>query len=182
MSTSTGSSFTAPVQWVQHGGSFTAGQAQYADLNRDGLADLILQSNDNRFFVSLSTGSSFTAPVQWMQHGGTFTAGQAQYADVNDDGLNDLILQSNDNRFFVSTSSTGSGFTAAADWGDLGGSFTPGQAQYADVNGDGRFDLLFQASDNKEYLSLSSGSNFGAPTLVADFGAYGPFQPGTLHV
>src|SRR5205823_3524021 len=56
VSTSTGSSFTAPVQWVQHGGSFTAGQAQYADLNRDGLADLILQSNDNRFFVSLSTG------------------------------------------------------------------------------------------------------------------------------
>jgi hypothetical protein len=98
-----------------------------------------------------------------MQHGGTFTAGQAQYADVNGDGLKDLILQSNDNRFFVSTSSTGSGFTAAADWGDLGGSFTPGQAQYADVNGDGRFDLLFQASDNKEYLSLSSGSNFGAP-------------------
>ena len=78
--------------------------------------------------------------------------------------------------------STGSGFTAGNGMGDLGGSFTPGQAQYADVNGDGKFDLLFQASDNKEYLSLSSGSNFGAATVVADFGAYGPFQPGTLHV
>src|SRR5438270_714794 len=97
----------------------------------DGRADLIMQSGDNGFYVSLSTGSSFTAPAHWVQHGGSFTAGQAQYADVN---------------------------------------------------GDGRFDLLFQASDNKEYLSLSSGSNFGAPTLVADFGAYGPFQPGTLHV
>ena len=119
--------------------------------------------------------------MQWIQHGGTFTAGQAQYADGNGDGLNDLILQSNDNRFFVSTS-TGSGFTAAADWGDLGGTFTAGQAQYADANGDRKFDLLFQGNDNKEYLSLSSGSGFGAPTLVADFGAYGPFQPGTLHV
>ena len=64
----------------------------------------------------------------------------------------------------------------------MGGSFIPGQAQYADVNGDGRADLLFQANDNKEYLSLSSGSNFGAATVVADFGAYGAFQPGTLHV
>jgi autotransporter-associated beta strand protein len=181
VSTSTGSGFTAPAQWMQHGGSFTAGQAQYADVNHDGLADLILQSNDNRFFVSTSTGSGFDAPVQWMQHGGSFTPGQAQYADVNGDGLNDLILQSNDNRFFVSTS-TGSGFDAPVQWMQHGGSFTPGQAQYADVNGDGRFDLLFQGNDNKEYLSLSSGTNFGAPTLVADFGAYGPFQPGTLHV
>src|SRR5207247_301330 len=128
-----------------------------------------------------STGSSFTPPALWVQHGGTFTAGEAQYADVNGDGRADLILQSLDNRFFVSTS-TGSSFTAPVQWVQHGGSFTAGQAQYADVNGDGRFDLLFQASDNKEYLSLSSGSNFGAPTLVADFGAYGPFQPGTLHV
>jgi hypothetical protein len=41
--------------------------------------------------------------------------------------------------------------------------------------------LLFQGNDNKEYLSLSTGSSFGAPTVVADFGAYGSFQPGTLH-
>jgi hypothetical protein len=119
------------VQWAQQGGSFTAGQAQYADVNGDGMADLIFQGLDNRFWVSLSTGSGFTAPAQWMQHGGTFVAGQAQYGDVN---------------------------------------------------GDGKYDLLFQANDNKEYLSLSSGSGFGAPTLVADFSAYGAFQPGTLHV
>jgi FG-GAP-like repeat len=115
---------------VQHGGTFTPGQAQYADVNGDGRADLIMQGNNNSFYVSLSTGSGFTAPVQWMQHGGSFIAGQAQYADVN---------------------------------------------------GDGKCDLLFQGNDNKEYLSLSTGSSFGAPTVVADFGAYGSFQPGTLH-
>jgi hypothetical protein len=68
------------------------------------------------------------------------------------------------------------------EWGQFSGSFTPGQAQYADINGDGRYDLLFQANDNKEYLSLSNGANFGAASVVANFGAYGPFQPGTLHV
>jgi autotransporter-associated beta strand protein len=183
VSASTGSGFTAPVQWMQHGGSFIAGEAQYADVNRDGLADLIFQSNDNRFFVSLSTGSSFTAPAQWMQHGGTFTAGQAQYADVNGDGVPDLIFQSNDNRFFVSLQNSGSSsFSAPVQWMQHGGSFIAGQAQYADVNGDGRYDLLFQGNDNKEFLSVSTGSSFGVPTIVADFGAYGPFQPGTLHV
>ena len=192
---STGGGFTTPQLWVQHGGTFLAGEAQYADVNNDRRADLIFQGSDNRFYVSLSTGNAFTAPVQWVQHGGSFTPGQAQYADVNADGRADLIMQSGDNGFYVSLS-TGGGFTPPALWvqhggsftagqaqyADVGGSFTPGQAQYADVNGDGRFDLLFQASDNKEYLSLSSGLNFGAPTLVADFGAYGPFQPGTLHV
>src|SRR5437762_1883531 len=91
VSLSTGVSFTAPVQWMQHGGTFTAGQPQYADVNGDGLADLILQSNDNRFFVSPSTGDGFSAPMQWMQHGGTFTPGQAQYADVNGDSKYDLL-------------------------------------------------------------------------------------------
>jgi autotransporter-associated beta strand protein len=183
VSTSTGSSFTAPVQWMQHGGSFIAGEAQYVDVNRDGLADLIFQSNDNRFFVSTSNGSGFAAPVQWMQHGGSFVAGEAQYADVNGDGVPDLTFQSFDNRFLVSLASPGtSGFGAPVEWGQFSGSFTPGQAQYADINGDGRYDLLFQANDNKEYLSLSNGANFGAASVVANFGAYGPFQPGTLHV
>jgi len=95
----------------------------------------------------------------------------------------DLIFQSNDNRFFVSLQNSGSSsFSAPVQWMQHGGSFIAGQAQYADVNGDGRYDLLFQGNDNKEFLSVSTGSSFGVPTIVADFGAYGPFQPGTLHV
>src|SRR5438046_8987020 len=96
---------------MQHGGTFTAGEAQYADVNGDGLADLILQSNDNRFFVSPSTGDGFSAPMQWMQHGGTFTPGQAQYADVNGDSKYDLLFQGNDNKEYLSISS-GAGFVA----------------------------------------------------------------------
>ena len=119
--------------------------------------------------------------MQWVQHGGSFIPGQAQYADVNGDHLADLIMQSTDNGFYVSLS-TGTGFTAPTQWGQLSGNFTAGQAQYADVNGDGKADLLFQANDNKVYLSLSSGANFGAASVVTDFGAYGAFQPGTLHV
>jgi hypothetical protein len=47
---------------MDHGGSFVQGQAQYADLNADGKADLIFQGNDNNFWISFSTGSGFTIP------------------------------------------------------------------------------------------------------------------------
>ena len=125
---STGAGFTAPALWVQQGGSFIPGEAQYADVNNDHRADLIFQGLDNRFYVSLSTGTGFTAPVQWVQHGGSFTPGQAQYADVNADGRADLIMQGNDNGFYVSLS-TGSGFTPPAQWLQLPGSLIPGQVQ-----------------------------------------------------
>jgi hypothetical protein len=36
-----------------------------------------------------------------------------------------------------------------------GGSFRSGEAHFADVNGDGKADLLFQANLNEIYLSLA---------------------------
>src|SRR5438105_212765 len=50
---STGAGFTTPQLWVQHGGTFLAGEAQYADVNDDGRGDVIVQGSDNRFYVSL---------------------------------------------------------------------------------------------------------------------------------
>jgi hypothetical protein len=73
---STGPGFTTPQLWVQHGGSFLAGEAQYADLNNDRRADLIVQGLDNRFFVSLSTGSAFTVPVHGCSTAGASWPGR----------------------------------------------------------------------------------------------------------
>jgi hypothetical protein len=53
VSRSTGTGFSAPAQWMQHGGSFTRGEAQYADVNGDGKIDLLLQANDNNEYLSL---------------------------------------------------------------------------------------------------------------------------------
>jgi VCBS repeat protein len=169
-SQSTGTSFTSPEEWVQHGGEILgADAAQYADVNGDGKADLIYQGSDNSFWVSLSTGKSFTPPAWWIQHGGSFVAGQAQYADLNGDGKADLIFQGLDNAFWVSLS-TGNGFTSPAWWIQHGGSFVAGQAQYADLNGDGKADLIFQGWDNTFWVSLSTGTGFTPPTLWADHG------------
>ncbi|MCP4328007.1 MAG: hypothetical protein GY791_06175, partial [Alphaproteobacteria bacterium] len=156
VSLSTGSGFYPAAQWLDHGDTFHAGQAQYADVNGDGKADLIFQGNVNTFYVSLSTGSGFTPAAQWLDHGDTFNAGQAQYTDVNGDGKVDLIFQGNVNEFYVSLS-TGSGFAPTSTWMDHGESFQAGRAQYADMNGDGKADLIFQSNSNEFIVSTSNG-------------------------
>ena len=167
--------FKVPIKWMQHGASFVPGQAQYADVNADGRADLILHSNANDFWVSLSTGTSFGAPGLWMNHGASFVPGQAQYADLNADGRADLILQSNTNDFWVSLSN-GTGFGPPGLWMNHGASFVPGQAQYADLNADGRADLILHSNANDFWVSLSNGTSFGPPGLWMNHGA--SFVPG----
>ncbi|WP_159107379.1 VCBS repeat-containing protein [Azospirillum sp. B506] len=150
---------------LQQGGNFIRGQAQYADVNGDGRADLIFQGNDNSFKLSLSNGSGFDTPVSVLQEGGSFVRGQAQYADMNGDGKADLIFQGNDNTFNVALS-TGTGFAspfvAMAHGG--GTTFVEGQARYADVNADGRADLIFQDNDNTFWVSVSDGASFAGMT------------------
>ncbi|RTR08615.1 FG-GAP repeat domain-containing protein, partial [Azospirillum griseum] len=93
LSESTGSGFVAPHMVVAEGGTFQAGQAQYADVNGDGKADLLFQDNDNNFYLSESTGNGFASPHLVIDHGGSFQTGQAQLADMNGDGKADLIFQ-----------------------------------------------------------------------------------------
>ncbi len=71
---------------------------------------------------------------------------------------------------------SGNSFSGAVQWQDHGGSFAPGQAQYSDVNGDGRPDLVFQGTDNAFWVSLSTGTSFQAATLWLDHG--GSFATG----
>lgn len=168
----------APAQWVQHGGNFQAGQEQYADINADGMVDLIFRGLDNTFWVSLSTGTTFANPVMWMQHGGAYQAGQAQYVDLNADGMADLVFQGLDNKFWVSLS-TGTGFASPIMWMQHGGAYQAGQAQYADLNADGMADLIFQGLDNQFWVSISTGAGFTTPTVWLQYG--GVFQAGKAH-
>ena len=57
-----------------------------------------------------------------------------------------------------------------------GGPFAPGQTGYADVDGDGKVDMIFQGVDNRFWLSLSTGDGFAPAQLVMGHG--GPFAPG----
>jgi hypothetical protein len=168
VSLSTGTGFTPPAMWVQHGGTFQR-QAQYGDLNGDGKIDLIFQGGGTQFWVSLSTGTGFTPPAMWVQQ-----AGRAKLADLNGDGNADLILEafslanptSNSySRFWVSFS-TGFGFTSPAMWVQYNGVSEEGQAQFADVSGDGMADLIHQGYlDNKLMVYLSTVQGSGQNTI-----------------
>ena len=51
-----------------------------------------------------------------------------------------------------------------------GGTFVPGQARYADLNADGKADLILQGWDNTFWVSLSTGTGFTLPALWMDHG------------
>jgi hypothetical protein len=112
VSLSTGSGFTVPDAWLQHGESMP-NQIQYADVNGDGKADALYFDTlrSGGVWVSLSSGSGFTAPQMWLQHGESMP-NQIQYVDVNGDGKADALyfdtLRSGD--VWLSYS-TGSSFT-----------------------------------------------------------------------
>jgi len=171
LATATGNGFvaiTTPV--IAHGGGFVAGEAQYADVTGDGRADLIYQGLDNRFWLATATGNGFAAidtPV--ITHGGGFVAGGARYADVTGDGRSDLIYQDLDNRFWLGIA-TGTGFNdITTPVASFEGSFAGGSAHYADLNNDGKADLVFQDSDKRVWAALSNGSGFGASQQIAHF-------------
>jgi hypothetical protein len=176
VSLSTGSSFTAPDMWLQHGDS-TPDQIQYADVNGDGKADALYfdTSRSRGVWVSLSTGSGFTAPEMWAQYGSS-TPDQIQYVDVNGDGKADAVHFDTAGTLRVSLSA-GSGFTIPAIWLQHGPS-TPGQIQYTDVNGDGKADALYfdTLRSRGVWVSLSTGSSFTAPDMWLQHGDSTPDQ------
>lgn len=98
--------FSAATQTGGFAGSFIPGQAQYADVNGDGAADLVIQSSDNRFSVGVSTGTGFATPREFLQQTGSFTANQARCADINGDGCSDLIFERQDSSYWLSTGTT----------------------------------------------------------------------------
>ena len=176
VSLSTGSGFTNPGMWVQHGPS-TPDQIQYADVDGDGKADALYFDTlrSRGVWVSLSTGSAFANAAMWLQHGDS-TPDQIQYADVNGDGKADALYFDSDGRIWVSLS-TGTSFTPPAVWAQHGSS-TPDQIQYADVNGDGKVDALYfdVVRDNRVWVNLSTGSGFSSREAWLQHGPSTPDQ------
>lgn len=179
VSRSTGSSFSAPVLWVNNYG-FEAGGWQVerhprilADVNGDGRNDVVGFGNAGAY-VSLSTGSSFSSPALWVNDFGYEAGGwrvdqhPRMMADVNGDGLDDIVGFSNAGAYVAL--SNGSSFSSPALWVNNYGYETGGwwvdrhPRMMADVNGDGRADIVGFGNAGA-YVSLSSGSGFSAPSL-----------------
>ncbi|MBV9464231.1 MAG: VCBS repeat-containing protein [Verrucomicrobiae bacterium] len=138
------------------------------DFNGDGKRDLLIQYDDanqiRHWEVRLSGGAFFTSAGEWSW---TNTPGVTVVgvADLNGDGKDDLVLQYDwyGIRRWSGQLSTGTTFAYNGDWTTTN---TPGvtAVAVADVNGDGKADLILQYDwygIRRWQARLSTGNSFG---------------------
>lgn len=173
-------------------GSAGSSVREIGDFNGDGKQDILgVEPGSDEFDVALSNGNNFNASTNWISNATIAQSCNVQIydwgtnfginavllghnylaiGDVNGDGLDDVVGFNSE--LTVLLVSNGSGFTIEDYFFDydpnrgykyiLGYSESP--RMLADVNGDGRADLV-SFTDNHVYVSLSIGNSFAAPQV-----------------
>lgn len=183
--------FRDATRWIQQfGAGWDSDRSPrlVADVNGDGRADIIGFAAEG-VWVSLSkTGGlgmsgGFAGPVKWLD-GMVNTAGWPSNAtaprvagDVNGDGKADIVGVAGDGVYVALAKADATGFASPAKWsaqfgygaGWISNETTP--RTVADVNGDGKADVVGFASDGV-YVALSTGTGFsGFSRWIALFGS-----------
>ncbi|MEJ2099869.1 MAG: FG-GAP-like repeat-containing protein [Desulfobacterales bacterium] len=173
--------FMDPAESQTTKGSNNVGYVHFADLNGDGLADLVKRSASGYFYAYLSDGNgSFAAPFETRTSMGSNDNGFVHFADVNGDGRTDLIKHSAYGYFYVYLSSGDGSFADPVETRTIEGSSNKGYVNFADINGDGLTDLIKHSAYGYFYVYFSSGDgNFLDP--VETRATWGNTDPGYVH-
>ncbi|WP_449283287.1 FG-GAP-like repeat-containing protein [Leucobacter sp.] len=196
VSTSTGSELRPATRWSSQFGSATGWDVRFhprtlADVNGDGLPDVVGFAAGG-VYVALGTGTSFGAMQRWYAGFGSGTGSTAAnswwvdnsvrfVADMNGDGRADIVGISTAGVYVAL--STGSGFAKAQQWstafrGNDGWRVGTHPRTLADVDGDGRLDVVGFASGGV-YVALNSGSGLQPVSRwVSGFGTSAGWQTG----
>ena len=156
------SAFGAPTVWDAPG-NWPANDIKLADVNRDGLADLVGRDASGNVWVALSNGSTFTAPSVW----GTVPTADSYYlADVDGGGQADLISfdPPSGNVSVAYSNADATGFDPSQLWAKVPAGST---VYFADATGDGLADLIYRDPTGNVYVAPSDGTAFGTPVLWA---------------
>jgi hypothetical protein len=165
----TSASFLPGVLYDSGGAS--AMSVAIADVNGDGKPDLLVANTDGEIGVLLGNGDGTFQPVVSYSAGGAYTDSVA-VADVNGDGKPDLVVANYDggtdgNGSLAVLLGNGDGtFQPAVTYGLQGGSVLwPESVAVADVNGDGKLDLITVLYGSQVNVLLGNGDGTFQPAV-----------------
>jgi hypothetical protein len=137
------------------------------DFDGDGDDDIAtwLGSSTRQVYVALSYGAGMTPAQVWLDSIGVDPSDVILSGDVNGDGRKDLVLFARRQGTVYVALSNGAKFLEPAPWHGFFAVSTYERPRVADVNGDGKADIVTFATDSPTafgdvYVALSDGTRF----------------------
>jgi hypothetical protein len=164
---SDGTQFGPNVKWNDWFAISTDETVVIGDFNGDGKDDIAtwLGKTSHQVYVALSTGSGMTASTVWSNSLGFDPTDVVLSGDVNGDGKKDLVCFARKQGKVYAALSTGKSFQTPVVWHNFFAVSTYERPRVADVNGDGKADIVTFATDSPTaygdvYVALSDGTKF----------------------
>lgn len=148
--------WTHKISTGRHDGKY---QHYFADINGDGREDMLQTGDKTSSWIGLADISGnikiWTHKISTGRHDGKY---QHHLADVSGDGKADLIQTGNETSSWIGIANSSGNFkiwTHKISTGRHGGKY---QHHFADLNGDGRADMLQTGNETSSWIGLSDPS------------------------
>jgi hypothetical protein len=154
----------------------TAGTLAIADLNSDGLPDIVVASagsSGNGLLSFLFQGAGGNLGTEYVYTSVPVrSGGEIHVADMTGDGRNDIVVQSDLLQLAVIKQLSPGVYSTSPDFYTVQSSYWPFFNSFAlgDLNGDGRADIAVAGSGNSGYLNIflqNLSGGMDEPTLLS---------------